>query len=408
MTPEASADSVVDALVVRASEWIGFRHDALNRAALRRWVGQKVVSGTSLSDLLASSRGDDAAMVASVADAVSVGETFFFRQPEHFHFLRRLIAPSPDAPFRVWSAGCATGEEAYSAAAWFSAAAPEGAKVEVLGTDLLDRNVAAARRGEYGHWSVSRSPLPAEGLLTPMVDGRARVRDAFRPLVRFERHNLLEPLRTEVRYDVIFCRNVLVYFSPEAVEQACAHLTAALAPGGYLVFGTVDVTGVPSGLRRAGPAELNVFTRAEASLPPRKAPAPRAPAPPKTTIRLLPRTVAPPGGRGPSTRPAYRSGPVELHLQALALLEADDVVEARTVLGRLESSAPDYLPGLLELALLDLKSGNAHRAVTRMQRLLRESWALDTDALVNGPEALPVAYYRATAEAFLSGREPER
>ena len=186
-------------------------------------------------------------MIEGLAAAVAVGETSFFRQPEHFAWIAR---ETRGRRLRAWSAGCATGEEA-----WSLAATIEG---EVLGTDLIEGHVAAARAGTYRPWSV-RAPLP-EAILEPLPDGRLRVVDRLRAAVRFRRHNLLDPA-PEGGFDLILCRNVLVWFTAEAARFAIANLSAALAPGGCLLFAPLDVDGRLPGLERLRPPELQIHRR---------------------------------------------------------------------------------------------------------------------------------------------------
>ena len=185
----------------------------------------------------------DAEALDAMAVALTVGETYFFRDPEHFQFFRERALPELRArrgvlPVRVWSAGCATGEEAYSLAiAAANAAGPGAPSVDILGTDVNPDAIAAARQGRYREWSFRR------------VDASVRERwfvaegGAFRPVaalgerVRFEVLNLADAAAWPGEVDVIFCRNVLIYFDRETVAAVFARFARSLAPGGVLVLG---------------------------------------------------------------------------------------------------------------------------------------------------------------------------
>src|SRR5204863_44062 len=166
-------------------------------------------------------------------ERLSIGETFFFRHPEQFAFIGRTMVPEWIAArkqrINVWSAGCATGEEAYSLAACLLDLVPRHVEVSILATDLLERNLASAREGVYGAWSRR----PSGPMLHPILeekssDSRMRIAPRLRGPVRFAQHNLLEP-QNAGSFDLILCRNVLVYFSPESARKAVGHLVSALA-----------------------------------------------------------------------------------------------------------------------------------------------------------------------------------
>ena len=238
-------DHVLDELIAYASEWTGFSRDAILPEAVRR----AAASLGNPDEVLPRAARRDLEVVHALCQAVSVGETYFFRHPEHFRWLARRFLPDllgdGRPAIRAWSAGCATGEEAYSIAACLLdlLPAPRAVAVQVLGTDLLARNLAAARKGEYGTWSRR----PSGPLLHPVFkdsgNGRVRIDQAIREVTGFREHNLLEP--PPGQFDLIFCRNVLVYFSPDAVRTAVRHLSQALAPGGALLFGSMDVSDPP-------------------------------------------------------------------------------------------------------------------------------------------------------------------
>ncbi len=230
-------------LAARAAALAGFARESIDAPALHA----------------AAARAAEPSRFEAVLDALAVRETSFFRQPDHFRFVCDHFARGGGA-VRAWSAGCATGEEAYSLAAALVAA---GRDPDVLGTDLIEARLAVARAAIYGAWSV-RAPEP-DGLhaLETIGADRFRVLPRLRAHVRFAAHNLLNAPPKD-RFDVVLCRNVLAYLSSEAARRALENLSAAVAPGGLLIFAPLDLDRAPRGFARIGPAELQVFHRERA------------------------------------------------------------------------------------------------------------------------------------------------
>jgi chemotaxis protein methyltransferase CheR len=196
--------------------------------------------------------GDDAERTHCL-DAICTNETAFFREPRHFTFLETRVFPEWEARaaqgrrlrhIRVWSAACSTGEEPYSLAMVLLTRFPpsSGWKVEVLGTDLCTRAVGAARAGL---WPIEQADeIPPTHLRAFMMKGR-RTQERFmkagpeiRAVVRFEPGNLGRDGSTAVgTFDVVFCRNVLIYFDRASRQRALDRVLRQLAPGGYLFVG---------------------------------------------------------------------------------------------------------------------------------------------------------------------------
>jgi chemotaxis protein methyltransferase CheR len=187
-------------------------------------------------------------------DEVTVQETSFLRDEGQlagidWEGLHAAGVAAGHGSIRVWSAGCATGEEAYSLALLaceaFESRVPP---VEILGTDLSS---AAIARAEAGIYRVRRARNVSEGLFDRYLEhdeaaGTVSVRPALRRLVRFARHNLVRdpaPPAGEEPFDLILCRNVLIYFDPVAAEEVATRLAGALRPGGRLVLGAADQLG---------------------------------------------------------------------------------------------------------------------------------------------------------------------
>ena len=457
-----------------ASELTGFSREAILTDTLRR-AARELLELWPPEELLSRAHMRDPQVTLALRQAVSVGETFFFRQPEHFGFLAGTLAPewlARGGKVRVWSAGCATGEEPYSLAALLvELLEPKKLEIDVLGTDLLTRNLQVARAATYGAWSQRPSaPLlapilrPAE--TPPGAPALVRVIDRVREKVRFHEHNLLEPSAEAEPFDLILCRNVLVYFAPDAAARAIANLTRALAPGGVLMLGSMDLNvAAPEMIREAQPEQL-IFRKPRPGQQVRSDPGSRAPAPsaassarvsgpgalarnsgPGALVRAsgpgtAPRASNPGETRTRSSNPGVRSDepgftapprrsdpgaavrtgesrpsaaspdaatlpdPISLHLRALLQLERGELEAAERTLQALLAASPGYLPGLLERALLHQRRGEPAAATQLIREVHRRASALPADQLVPGPEPLQARFYVESAEAFLRGGRP--
>lgn len=171
-----------------------------------------------------------------------IGETYFFRSQAHFNLLRQVIIPQlSNREVRVWSAGCSTGEEAYSLAITFSEALPDIAArgLRLIGTDINGAALAIAERGHYREWSFRQTEPGLRERYFTAQDGGWQISPALRKLPRFQQHSLLmgAPLP---QLDLIFCCNVLLYFEEQAIRRAESLFYEALAPGGWLVLGPAE------------------------------------------------------------------------------------------------------------------------------------------------------------------------
>ena len=394
-----------------ASRVTGFRQDSLRIGAIEKIIQEEVSRGVPAEALSKKAQLEFPELALRLAESVPVGETYFFRQPEHFRFLEEKVLPSLNpGPLKVWSAGCATGEEAYSLAAFlFQKAACPPDEVDVLATDLSQKHLEVAREGLYGSWSFRGSGEDQYPVFEKEGASSFRVRPEVKARVRFLAHNLLKPLPEGVGpFDLIFCRNVLVYFTPEAAEEALLHLTGALAPEGLLFLGPTDVPSTPAGLKSFGPAELTVYRKKTTSLP--KAPddlpveLPR----PHAHHRASPLAVSPARTRKappPPVPPAEIGGPSGLHFKILEAMENGDQSEAGRQLGDLCRHYPDYLPGLYEAALWNARNKRKAAAEGLMREILTRLKGKGGEEIVAGPLALTVRFYRASARTFLRGKE---
>jgi chemotaxis protein methyltransferase CheR len=195
-----------------------------------------------VQDLL---RERDPRQITRVVDKLTTNETYFFREPQHFDFLAATLAARGrgDRPLRVWSAASSTGEEAYSIAMVLEDKLG-GAAWEVIGTDLSTTVVEQARQGLFPMDRARQMP-PAylkrycrKGLGD--YEGTLLVARELRERVRFEAANLMQPLPDIGRFDLIFLRNVLIYFDTAGKQAIVRRVLSLLAPDGFLLTGHAE------------------------------------------------------------------------------------------------------------------------------------------------------------------------
>ncbi len=184
--------------------------------------------------------------LVTMIDALTTNKTSFFRESEHFDFLRSRVLPAlknSQARIRFWSAGCSTGEEPFSLAILLKEELPEMRlrQCRILATDISSRVLAAARAAIYGQDAVQTiDPLLLMKHLTctqTMPERRYRISDSLRALVRFACLNLADSWPMQGPFDAIFCRNVMIYFDNETRRKLVHRFWELIKPGGHLFVG---------------------------------------------------------------------------------------------------------------------------------------------------------------------------
>jgi len=207
---------------------------------------------------LATLRGDPAEAEALI-NAFTVNETYFYREKHQLQSLSGAVLPAiaagkaPGDRIRIWSLPCSTGEEVYSIAIWLleNWSAVDAYNVEIVGSDLDTQALRAAAEGVYGERAVSRLPMELRSRYLERRDGeRWEVIDDLKESVRFSRANIVDAasMAREGTFEVIFCRNLLIYFDDASRALAVDHLHDALRPGGVVCLGHSESMSRTNGL----------------------------------------------------------------------------------------------------------------------------------------------------------------
>ena len=198
----------------------------------------------------------------ALLDAIATNHTYFFREPQHFDWLRTRVVAEGAAqrrgPLRIWCAACSTGEEPYTIAMTLLDM-PDAPDFTILASDLSTKALKAAASATYKLEAVKT--LPQELLRRHFErglgaqEGLARVSSAVTKRVSFKRLNLLETKDLGERFDVIFCRNVMIYFDKPAQQRAVSMLERHLRPGGHMFISHAEsLNGITHAMRWVAPA----------------------------------------------------------------------------------------------------------------------------------------------------------
>ncbi len=199
-------------------------------------------------------------MERKIIDAVTTNETLFFRDKAPFEMFKYKVMPdlidkrtaqaagSMPINIRIWSAACSTGQEIYSLAIILKELIPDQKKyrIKLLGTDISDDAVAQASYGKYNRFEIERG-LEKDQLQKYFVSNGSswKIRDDIRAMAVFQKRNLMEPFTGIGQFDVVFCRNVAIYFSIEDRKRLFDKIAGVMAPDGYLVIGSTEsLTGI--------------------------------------------------------------------------------------------------------------------------------------------------------------------
>jgi chemotaxis protein methyltransferase CheR len=227
-----------------------------------------------LSEMVAAMRARDAALIADVVEAMTTNESFFFRDERPFELFRQTVLPRLVATrgskrqFRIWCAAASSGQEPYSLAMILKEEAGRlaGWRHEIVGTDLSPEILAKARNGLYTQFEVQRG-LPVQMLVKyfKKVGDNWQIDPALRAMIRYSPFNLLEDPRSLGGFDVVFCRNVLIYFDQETKGKVLDGIANVLADDGVLFLGGAEtVLGITNRFKPV-PGQRGVYCRVETS-----------------------------------------------------------------------------------------------------------------------------------------------
>lgn len=200
----------------------------------------------------------------AVVDAMTTNETFWFRDKMHFDVLQQTLFPEllkqKPGTLRVWSAACSSGQEPYSigiSAVEALKSFGRGRQIQIIGTDISETVLLEAKQGVYSELALSRGMTLAdrERYFIKVHEG-FKLKNEYSQLVRFQSFNLLKPFSVLGRFDIIFCRNVLIYFSEEVKRDILRRMAAALEPGGYLFLSSTEA--MPSDVNDLAPVKGSV------------------------------------------------------------------------------------------------------------------------------------------------------
>ena len=208
----------------------------------------------SFSELYYRAKADLAnALRRKIIDAITTNETSFFRDSAPFDLLRHKLIPElidrrkkagvRMVPLRIWSAACSTGQEAYSTGIVLKELLGDlnGYDIRILGTDISDKAVAAASYGHFSRLELERG-MPPDKITKHFVPfaSQWKIRDEVRALATFRTMNLLQPFSFPAPFDIIFCRNVAIYFTDADKRRLFQNLGRCLARDGALIIGSTE------------------------------------------------------------------------------------------------------------------------------------------------------------------------
>lgn len=194
--------------------------------------------------------GSDKAELTKLFDLVTTNETFFFREPQQFEVLTGELyqrikvenAKSVRKDIKIWCAASSTGEEPYTIAILLLEKTDKSLKPEIIASDISESVLASARNAIYGSYAVRNIPEAYLKKYFTVTNQQYVLSPMIKMMVKYQKINLIDDKDTKaVRgMDVVFCRNVLIYFDEKAKQKVVSHIYDALRPGGYLFIGTSE------------------------------------------------------------------------------------------------------------------------------------------------------------------------
>ena len=309
------------------------------------------------------------AELTTLAEVLSINETYFFRHREQFAALaevalpERIQARAGQRVLRMLSVGCSSGEEAYTLAIMAREVQPDdGWITSVQGLDANPVMLRRATRGRYTAWSLRQTPDAIRRRYFHPCEGGFELDAAVRSAVQFRQYNVAnddEELWRPDQYDVVFCRNLLMYLTPEVRESLVQRMTRALAPGGYLFLGHTDSLGSrPEGLMPQHTHHTFYYRRQQQPTMPHLAAAPPATPPAPSPVPLPAKPTA-----------TATATAADVHERAMRLLLDERFAEALRLIEAVPAGRPAPRDLLLHGVLL-AHAGRLDEAEMLCRRLL--------------------------------------
>lgn len=354
-----------------------WRLDTLEKSLLARMRANGTVRVRSYLDRLNDPQ-ICAEELGALLNQITVNETCFFRYPAQFDFLRQHVLPAlveqhsdGREPVQIWSAGCSTGEEPYSIAMTaLDVFGPAASRfVQISATDASSAALQAARRAEYSVKSLRLvDDANRDKYFRRVSENRFALCDAVRQMVLFRKSNLLDDARQRAAsWDIVFCRNVLIYFASESAAEILDGLYHSLDLNGYLFVGHSEIL-KQSGFVACQPESVFAYQKGTER--------PRRPlsAKHRETARSTPMVVARDyesarphvcvSGTASSVSQSRLEDAAEtLYEEALASFECENYAQSRDQLDRLLESSPRHLPAMVLRANIYLNLGEHDRSV---------------------------------------------
>lgn len=381
--------------------------------ALERAAAEAAQAGAlSAAELLARVVARDEAALELLVSRAVVGETSFFRHPEQFEALAELLpALGAAGPLDIWCAGCSSGEEPYSLAMTLCEAGREGDRL--LATDISEEALARARLGRYGPWSLRRLRADRRARWFRPAGPDAELDPLLRERVTLRRHNLAaDP--PPGPFDLVLCRNVVIYFEPAVATRALHRLLGTLRAGGLLVLGPVELplaaslpaewieAGTATLLRRPGGAGLPAGRLTRTALVPTPPPSGRPPAPGLIFLaarEALRRGQLPDAGRLARQSVAAEGGPEPFLLLAQVAEARGEAAEAVALLHQALDIDPALPVALAQLAALLRQQGRPGLSEMARAEALRALAGLPDHQLLRSVERVPAGALRRALSA---------
>ena len=405
-----AARAVLAPLLSLLEQNVGLRLQGSAPQALEAFDALARTLQASESELL-ERLASEPALLEELATQLTIPETHFFRIAPQIDALTQTVLPdlerrlSGKRELRFWSAGCSTGEEAYTLAMLAAQGMSARTEVGILGTDLHPESLETARRGRYGEWSFRDTSERARQryfvAVSPAQHRTWQIADSLRERVRFEPHNLMSLDWSRLgRFDLILCRNVMIYFSNATAQRLIERFADQLQPGGWLILGPSDPPPLRDTLERCGFSVR--FERGAMLYQKPIAGQPRAPAPSLPTLELPPSAEllaqfdATPMNAAPTSPhqdlATERALDFELQLQlGMDALEAGDFPAALGAVRRAAYLEPQSALAQFLLAQTLLHSAQPDRArvaLRQAQRLLNSVGSVQSADLQRAVTAL--------------------